>query len=305
MPDYNLLIVHTPGEQDIADWQAVAAIVEDKAPDIEVGIADNTMRNLLLKRWQTTRPSLVFSAGILRKFSPAGGKVYAGKRMTKLQEVERFRAAGVATPATAEWEPGGDYPPEVWGERVIVKPFRGLRGSGIQLVATADLGRLWAGITEGGRRGYMIQQFVDTGTRPEHFRIATAFGVPLYMTRRLAAPAAEGDARSPHDPRWRLVTNTSNDVTMVQDDEILAFASAAAMAIPEVPVLGMDIVREAATGRLFVLESNPFGQTWHLSSDTHAELRARTGLALDYHGQLGALGRVADELIRRVRAEAC
>lgn len=92
---------------------------------------------------------------------------------------------------------------------------------------------------------------------------------------------------------------------MVRDDAILAFVSVAATAIPEVPVLGMDIVREAATGLLFVLESNPFGQTWHLSSDTHASLRARTGLDLDYHGQFGALGLVADELIRRVRAEAC
>jgi glutathione synthase/RimK-type ligase-like ATP-grasp enzyme len=263
------------------------------------------MRNLLLKRWQVTRPSLVFSAGILRKFSPAGGKVYAGKLMTKLQEVERFQAAGVATPATALWRAHASYSQDVWGERVIVKPLRGLRGSGIQLLATADLGRLWAGLTEGGRRGYMIQQFVDTGARPEHYRVLTAFGIPLYMASRRAMPAADGDARSPHDPRWRLVTNSSDDVTMVRDDAILAFASAAATAIPEVPVLGMDIVREAETGRLFVLESNPFGQTWHLSSDTHARLRARTGLALDYHSQFGALRLVADELIRRVRAEAC
>lgn len=302
MADYNLVIVHTPGEQDIADWQAVAAIVEDKAPDIEVGIADNTMRNLLIKRWQTTRPSLVFSAGILRKFSPAGGKIYAGKIMTKLQEVERFRAAGVATPATALWAPGGDYSPGVWGEQVIVKPLWGLRGSGIRLVATAELARLWPETTEAGRREYMIQRFVDTGARPEQYRVLVALGVPLYMIRRRAAQAANGDARAPRDPRWRLVANAGgDDRELWHDQEVLTFARTVGTALSEIGALGCDIVREERTGHLFALESNPFGQTWHLSSDRSVE----ADVPLDRHGQFGALGLVADELIKRVRAEAC
>ena len=131
MPDFNLVIVHTRGWQDIADWWAVAALIETAAPDIEVGIADNYLRNRNLVRWQETRPSLVFSATALHKFRPTAGKIYAGARLTKFQEVERFRVAGVAAPLTEMWEQDEIYPSEVWGESVIVKPLRGLRGSGI------------------------------------------------------------------------------------------------------------------------------------------------------------------------------
>ena len=48
MKQFNLVIVHTPGEQDIDDWRKVASLVEERAPEIDVRIADNNFRNLLL-----------------------------------------------------------------------------------------------------------------------------------------------------------------------------------------------------------------------------------------------------------------
>ena len=57
--------------------------------------------------------------------------------------------------------------------------------------------------------------------------------------------------------------------------------------------------------RLYALEANSFGQTWHISSDPHKRYIAQTGIALDYYSQFGALDALAEELVRRVRAEAC
>jgi hypothetical protein len=31
-------------------------------------------------------------------------------------------------------------------------------------------------------------------------------------------------------------------------------------------LLGVDIIRESQTGQLYVLETNPYGMTWHFSS---------------------------------------
>jgi hypothetical protein len=68
------------------------------------------------------------------------------------------------------------------------------------------------------------------------------------------------------------------------------------------PCLGLDIVRQRTTGELFVLETNPGGNVWHLSSALgmlYAEKYRRK-----LYNQFGALEIVADRLIERARQEA-
>ena len=68
-------------------------------------------------------------------------------------------------------------------------------------------------------------------------------------------------------------------------------------------VLGVDVVRDADTGKLYVLEINPIGDTWHFSS-----LAAKNFYTAEYvralYAQFGALDRVAQLLIEKTRAEA-
>src|ERR1700736_4594804 len=111
-----------------------------------------------------------------------------------------------------------------------------------------------------------MQRFIDTGPRPSQYRVLTGFGVPLYMIRRWSGKARDDDqARAPGDSVWRLVTNSSDHIKMVEDEEVLSFARRIAVALPEIPILGCDIVREEETGSLHALEANSFGQTWHFS----------------------------------------
>jgi len=304
MTRFNLVIVHTHGEQDLSDWLTVASKVATLAPDIEVGIADNRFRNLFLRRWQETRPSLVFSASILRKFTPRMGRIYAGKALSKWQEITRMREGGVAVPLTTLWSEGVEYPPHLWGERVVAKPLRGRRGIGIQLLQIGQVHRDWESLTNNGENPFLLQRFIDTGPRPSHYRVLTGFGVPLYMTRRWSAKAQGDQARAPRDSAWRLVTNSSDHIEIVEDEQVLSFARRIAATVPEIPILGCDIVKEEHSGSLYALEANSFGQTWHFSSDTHNRLRERSGLKLDYYSQFGALALLAEELVRHVRAEA-
>jgi len=46
----NLVIVHTQGFQDVADFQEIARIVHELAPDIEVFIASNTIPSSATRR---------------------------------------------------------------------------------------------------------------------------------------------------------------------------------------------------------------------------------------------------------------
>jgi hypothetical protein len=86
------------------------------------------------------------------------------------------------------------------------------------------------------------------------------------------------------------------------DADVLALAPQIAAAFPEVAVLGIDLVRQAATGRLYVLETNPNGYTWHLSSNLGKSVQQRVGI--DRYAQFDALSVAADVLIERTRAEA-
>ena len=92
----NLLIVHTPAYQGLADWSKVKSLIEERADDIDVRITGNAEAIEDVRSWQISRPSLVFSPYRLLAYRPLGGKIYAGARMDKLEELKRLAAAGPA-----------------------------------------------------------------------------------------------------------------------------------------------------------------------------------------------------------------
>ena len=116
--------------------------------------------------------------------------------------------------------------------------------------------------------------------------------------------------------RHRITSNTGNfrEILLGIDEEVLALASRVGEALPDVPALGSDITRDVKSGKLYVLECNPGGNTWHFSSKLTAGVRQRIGgaslvgakkaeqigrrMLID---QLGAFDRAAEVLVRKVR----
>lgn len=67
-------------------------------------------------------------------------------------------------------------------------------------------------------------------------------------------------------------------------------------------MLGVDIIKEAETGKLYVLEVNPIGAKWHLSSDRVKA--SQQGFGFSYYDQFNPLPIVADTLIHVTRRDA-
>jgi len=88
-----------------------------------------------------------------------------------------------------------------------------------------------------------------------------------------------------------------------EEGDVLALANAAWKAIPEVPFHGCDIVRDEATGELYVLEINPGGNTWVFSRENTPQVVAELG-GFDLKQQFNAFETIADALVERTRLEA-
>jgi uncharacterized protein (DUF362 family) len=89
---------------------------------------------------------------------------------------------------------------------------------------------------------------------------------------------------------------------VARDPDILALAAAAYRAMPEAAQQACDILRDA-NGALHILEINPGGGTWMLSSANASGYREALGIE-DLAAQFDAFQVCARELIARTRAEA-
>jgi hypothetical protein len=307
-PIKNLLIVHTPQAEDISDWQEVKRRINGMADDLDVRIATNGSPNSVTMRWQVSRPSLVFSPCSLQEYKPRGGTVYEGHRLTKLEQIERLARAAFPVPLTLELTRGFAPDPEQWGRYAVVKPLRGGAGQHIQLVHTADIALRHAALTQNGTRKMLIQPYIEHSENghPTEYRVLTLFGKALY--------AARNSWGKPRRPLEEIACDAngiiaSNDKqfgrirSVWNDPEIVALGENAHAAFPECAVLGVDILRDADTKKLYVMEVNPLGYTWHFSS-----LLAKSSFSVDHvrdlYQQFGALDRIAQLLIDKTRAEA-
>jgi hypothetical protein len=274
-PDRNLVLVHTEGYQDVADFQEIARYVQELAPDIEVFVASNDIPSSTTRRRAARRPTLVFSPGNLLEFRPARGKVYAGRAIPKLEQLSRFQAAGLPVPAFAEITPDLVLPAEAFGPLVVIKPGFSVASHGHHMtLASREAVRFQSREAypgdHPGRYGPMFaQRFIDTGPFINHHRVLTLFGTPLLAFKTISqAPRPSLD--SADDVLAAIAVKArrrdgSIARELTWDTDVLQLARRTYAALPEIALQGVDIVREEKSGKLYVLEANPGGNTWIFS----------------------------------------
>jgi hypothetical protein len=306
----NLVLVHEPFVQDRADLEAIARVIHATASDIEVFVASNDTRSSTTRKQASRRPTLVYSPTELRSFQPVRGKIYAGSLITKDVQLRRMSEAGVPVPDFAVLHGDFEVAPDRFGPTAMLKPIGFTsHGRGIEMVQTAVLaGSRWRdhpAVRAAGDVPMIVQKFIDTGEYPSHYRILTLFGEPIFgfravsTVRRPALDAqdhilAAGPFMAKHGQR-RLIVPVEADV--------ITLSRRTFEAISEVALHGIDIIRENGTGRLFVLEINPGGNTWSFSSKWAPLLRTELNMP-DLSVQYDAWNTCARLLVQRTRLEA-
>jgi hypothetical protein len=212
--------------------------------------------------------------------------------------------------------PGLKLDPDEWGEFVILKPadraFSSF-GHGIQLMRTHRVRyRAPEEYPEGhpGRRSPMlVQRFIDTGENVTFCRVLTLFGEPLYaLADRANAPRAKLTASDDEIETMVIASQAIKDTSpyLIYEKRFLDLARAAHKVLPGAPLKGCDILQDAGTGELYLLEMNSGGNTWHFSSAEQAHERRRIGAEFEIrrHMQFDAFRTAARVLVERTRAEA-
>lgn len=308
----HLVMVNRPGWQSPEDFVEIAARISLQAPEIGIFIADYRRPDPRLEEAAASRPTLVFSPCALKSFLPRRGAVAAGRAIDKPAQLTRLQQLGIPVPKWAVLAPELRLDPADWGPYVMLKPTssRSAKAKGLVIAPTETIRHQSPGdYPEGhhGRHGpLMVQTFIVTGTAATHYRVLTLFGealtcllnernAPLPELAALKAPlVSEEIATNSHSPSDRTFR-------LAHDPDVLDLAKRAHAAFPEVPVKGVDIIRDAKTGVLYVLELNCTSNAWHISSNYFAEFR--TGILERQHqiAQFGAWDVAAKVLIEKTR----
>jgi hypothetical protein len=257
----------------------------------------------------TDLPMLTVSPAPLKRLRPRRGPVFQGQHVAKSVEYRALEAIGVPVPRWIRLLPGETPDLASLGSYVVTKPEFGARGAEVRIERSADA--RWspprtqlAEAFGGPFNPRLAQAFVYTGPWPHSYRVATLFGQALW-SMRIEANHAREPLRSRADFHGQSIVSSGQGCgfELSNDAAVIALAERASQALPRVPVLGVDILRDADSGELFVVELNSLGYSWHFSSPSGLRFQAEFGFSLEsqFEGRrkaAGVLARVCGELAR-------
>ena len=291
----NLIIIHRGPEYE-QDFKEIARKVFALDKQITIyTLAATSMSQFPASVWLW--PTLVVSFISKYNLQIRRGAILRNLPIEKLVQYKTFMDAGIPTPPTESFKIGMMLDPLLFGEFVLIKPMDLLltsKGIGVQLFRRRRLEQMKPQDFPDDHpihrnQGYLVQRFVDTGPNPSFHRIQTFFGKVVYswhstlQTARCALDA-------PDEEIERAVVASqggSKGRALVKEPDIPALAEKVGSSFPSIPLLAIDVLREEGTGKLFVLECNPGGNTWHFSSKIGEKLRLGFGNA-DVNGTANA-----------------
>jgi ATP-grasp domain len=302
-----LNLVTNPAVNTPADFEELASWVEALDPETAVYLLpDSAAAELEAK--VPDLPTLTVSFAPARKLRPRRGPLLMGQHVAKSVEYAALEALGVPVPRWVRLLPAQQPDLSGFAEHVVTKPDFGARGADVRVerrdaVAWTPPRTELAERFGGPFNPRLVQEFVYTGQWPSSHRVATLFGTAVFGLRIEASHtrAALADRRSFHGQSV-VSSGRGCSMSLSADPEVIALAERAHAAFPSVPLLGVDILREADTGRLFVIELNSIGYTWHFSSPSGLKLQAEFGL--DLNAQLDGRRRAAASLAKACQARA-
>ena len=302
--------MHQKSKQDRADFEAIARQIGERATDIRVFVVDTKETNWADPRFEHAAPTLTVSPMPVKRFTPPSGAVCQGQEFPKDDQYRMLARLGVPLPDWTAIAPDTVLDPQHWGPYVVVKPALGRKGAEIFIKRAGRVRyrppESFAEDHPARKAPLLAQRFIYTGKWPSNFRVVTFFGRALMCWHCEAA-----HRYVPLHSRWdfkaqggiTVVSNkTDSSYRLARDTDVIALAEQAHGAFPDQPVLGVDIVRDADTGKLYVIECNPRGDAWLVSSDMGRMIEAANGL--NFADQFGAIEIATETLMQETRSRA-
>jgi hypothetical protein len=302
----NLVLVARPRQPNmIADFRQIAAHCRDLASDVRPIPLLDSPRSILRAILHAAHPTLVFAPQRLLFYHPLRGAVCSGRLLPKSEEYRRLEAEGIRVPPWKLLTRSHSPDLSALGRYVVTKPDYGGRGADVRIRRASRV--RWkppnTPVRFAARSGVIAQKFINTGRWPVSYRVSTLFGRTLYSFRVEASHHRRPlDRPDNFDGISIAASHLGCSFWLNDDPEIIAFGEAAHHAFPEIPFLGIDILREESSGRLYVIEVNSAGDVWHFSSRTGKSIQQWAGINLA--SQYGGLQRAAEILVAETRARA-
>ena len=308
----NLILIHRGREYE-RDFDEIAAKVNALDPAITIYHLPAALNaELPVGDWRY--PTLTVALLSNFRLPIRRGKVLRCGAIQKPVQQSIFRENALPTPPSCVFRFGMKLDPIVFGEFILLKPLNlklTSHGHGIHVMRRTraeNISPLAFSEDHPIRRGeeFVVQKFIHTGKFASTYRVTTFLGAILFAAR-FEADNPSPDLTSPDDviDAGKFTHKGNFSVTFVDDGEILTLARKVAAAFDDIPLLGIDIVRDERSSKLYVLEVNAGGNTWHFSSDLWAERRRKMpDVALAMKNQFSAFDTAARALVDKVHLQA-
>jgi hypothetical protein len=236
----------------------------------------------------------------------------AVKKISKIEEYEHFKKHNIPCLPIEPFEWGMTLNQEIYGDWVVLKP-QNIQSTGrdVNMIPTQLVSTMRPiDFPENHlihQDAYYVQKFLKTGVRPTHYRVGIFIDSVIYSSKTILHsdyPCAT-DTLSDRLTKTIAANLVSNRfVYLLKDFEINEFAMKVAKTFPSHPIFGVDVLKEEETGKLFALETNLGGNTWHFSSEVGSVYRRDLGGREKLIEQYSAWDQVAAALVRKMNGLA-
>jgi hypothetical protein len=232
----------------------------------------------------------------------------AVRGIDKIAEYQHFKKHNIPCLPIEQFKWGMTLDPEVYGDWVVLKP-QSIQSTGkdVNMIPTILISKLnLSDFPEDHlirQDGYYVQKFVKTGIRPTHYRVGIFIDSITYSTKTVM----NSDYPSDNDNLRTRLSKTiaanfvsNRHVCLYKDLKLNEFAINVAKTFPKIPLFGIDVLIEEETGKLFALETNSGGNTWHFSSSIGKQYRTDLGGRNQLIEQYNSWDKVAECLVRKI-----
>jgi len=305
----NLILIYRGPEYE-QDFKEIAAKAHAIDPNITIFYVSAGLRETLPDaEWEY--PTLTVSLNHNFGFAIKRGPILRNSPIDKLEQQDIFRKNKIPTPPALPFSFGIPLDPILFGEYVLLKPMD-LRltsqKGGIQVMRRRRAETVTSSDFPGSHpinwseKGYAVQKFIYTGEYPTSYRVTTFMGSVLFSLKcQSEEPSPELSSPDSEIEAGDFTQKRDSTLTAESEEQALVLARRVAAAFSHIPLLGIDIIKDAKSSKFYVLEINAGGNTWHFSSTRWNERRRLyPDLVPSMKRQFSAFDVAAKALVERV-----